>query len=44
MPNQYVLVDKLTPHFDDYHRGDIVIFEPPAGLGATPRVRPSSSA
>lgn len=31
MPNQYLLVDKLTPHFDDYHRGDIVVFEPPAG-------------
>jgi signal peptidase I len=31
MPDQYVLVDKLTPHFDDYHRGDIVVFTPPAG-------------
>ena len=30
-PNQYVLVDKLTPRFDDYHRGDIVVFTPPAG-------------
>jgi len=30
-PNQYVLVDKLTPRFDDYHRGDIVVFNPPAG-------------
>lgn len=28
-PDQYVLVDKLTPHFDDYSRGDIVVFEPP---------------
>ena len=28
-PNQYVLVDKLTPRFDDYHRGDIVVFNPP---------------
>ena len=27
--NQYVLVDKLTPRFDPYHRGDIVVFEPP---------------
>ena len=33
MPNQYVLVDKLTPRFDDYHRGDIVVFNPPASLG-----------
>ncbi|HVA87963.1 MAG TPA: signal peptidase I, partial [Candidatus Saccharimonadales bacterium] len=29
-PNQYVLVDKLTPHFNDYKRGDIVVFNPPA--------------
>jgi len=27
---QYVLVDKLTPHFDGYHRGDIIVFAPPA--------------
>lgn len=26
--DQYVLVDKLTPHFDDYSRGDIVVFHP----------------
>src|SRR5438105_6515420 len=29
-PDQYVLVAKLTPHFDQYHRGDIVVFTPPA--------------
>jgi signal peptidase I len=28
-PDQYVLVDKLTPRFDRYKRGDIVVFEPP---------------
>jgi len=28
-PDQYVLVDKLTPRFDDYSRGDIIVFEPP---------------
>lgn len=27
----YVLVDKLTPRFDTYKRGDIVVFEPPPG-------------
>jgi signal peptidase I len=27
-PDQYVLVDKLTPHFDDYSRGDIIVFNP----------------
>jgi signal peptidase I len=26
---QYVLVDKLTPRFDGYHRGDIIVFSPP---------------
>jgi signal peptidase I len=29
-PGQYVLVDKLTPRFDGYRRGDIVVFTPPA--------------
>jgi signal peptidase I len=28
-PEQYVLVDKLTPRFDTYKRGDIVVFTPP---------------
>jgi signal peptidase I len=29
-PDQYVLVDKLTPRFDAYKRGDVVVFTPPA--------------
>jgi signal peptidase I len=29
LPDQYVLVDKLTPRFDTYKRGDIVVFKPP---------------
>jgi signal peptidase I len=29
-PGQYVLVDKLTPHWDTYNRGDVVVFNPPA--------------
>jgi signal peptidase I len=29
-PQQYVLVDKLTPRFDGYHRGDIIVFKPPS--------------
>jgi signal peptidase I len=29
-PRQYVLVDKLTPRWDMYQRGDIVVFTPPA--------------
>lgn len=32
-PEQYVLVDKLTPRWDSYKRGDIVVFTPPAGGG-----------
>lgn len=28
-PDQYVLVDKLTPRFDTYKHGDIVVFNPP---------------
>ena len=28
-PDQYVLVDKLTPRFDHYKHGDIVVFNPP---------------
>ena len=30
-PGQYVLVDKLSPNFSDYKRGDVIVFEPPAG-------------
>lgn len=33
-PEQYVLVDKLTPRFDAYKRGDIVVFHPPADWGS----------
>ena len=31
-PDQYVLVDKLTPRFDPYKRGDVVVLHPPAGV------------
>jgi signal peptidase I len=30
LPDQYVLVDKLTPRWSPYGRGDIVVFDPPA--------------
>jgi signal peptidase I len=30
-PDQYVLVDKLTPRFDPFKRGDIVVLHPPTG-------------
>ena len=29
-PEQYVLVDKITPRVDPFDRGDIVVFNPPA--------------
>ena len=28
-PDQYVLVDKLTPNWDTYKLGDVVVFRPP---------------
>jgi signal peptidase I len=40
-PGHYVLVDKLTPRFDPYHLGDIVVFAPPDGEsdGSTPFIK-----
>ena len=32
LPEQYVLVDKLTPRWAPYERGDIVVFEPPEAM------------
>jgi signal peptidase I len=32
-PGEYVLIDKISPRFSDYQRGDIVVFQPPAGFG-----------
>ena len=43
-PDQYVLVDKLTPRFDTYKRGDIVVFTPPPDwVPATTRRSSSAS-
>jgi signal peptidase I len=28
---EYVLVDKLSPNWSDYKRGDVIVFEPPEG-------------
>jgi signal peptidase I len=40
-PGQYVLVDKLTPRWDAYGRGDVVVFNPPASWteDATPFIK-----
>lgn len=32
-PGEYMLIDKITPRFNDYQRGDIVVFQPPQGFG-----------
>ncbi len=37
-PGQSVLVDKLTPRFDDYSRGDIIVFPDPNG-GKVPFIK-----
>jgi signal peptidase I len=31
-PHQFVLVDKLSPIFSDYKRGDVIVFNPPKGF------------
>jgi signal peptidase I len=41
-PGQYVLVDKLTPLWSSYQRGDIVVLHPPSGWedsGDTPFIK-----
>ncbi len=35
-PGQYVLVDKLTPRWDSYSRGDVVVFSPPVDYTQNP--------
>jgi signal peptidase I len=35
-PGQYVLVDKLTPRWDSYSRGDVVVFNPPESWTSDP--------
>jgi signal peptidase I len=32
-PAEYVLIDKISPRFSNFQRGDIVVFQPPAGFG-----------
>ena len=42
LPEQYVLVDKLTPRWSPYSRGDIVVFDPPetwASGGGVPFIK-----
>jgi signal peptidase I len=42
LPDQYVLVDKLTPRWAPYTRGDIVVFDPPetwSSVGGVPFIK-----
>lgn len=38
-PGHHLVVDKLTPRFDPYSRGDIVIFRPAGDHDATPLIK-----
>jgi signal peptidase I len=40
-PTDYVLIDKVSSHFSDYRRGDIIVFNPPAGYeeGGVPFIK-----
>jgi signal peptidase I len=40
-PSEYVLIDKLSPRFGTYERGDIIVFQPPnaAGGGGVPFIK-----
>jgi signal peptidase I len=41
LENEYILIDKLSPRFSDYDRGDIVVFSPPPGYeqGGVPFIK-----
>jgi len=38
-PGQYVLIDKLSPRWADYGRGDIIVFWPPEGARDVPFIK-----
>ncbi|HEY7848038.1 MAG TPA: signal peptidase I [Candidatus Limnocylindria bacterium] len=41
LEHEYVLIDKLSPRFSEYDRGDIVVFQPPEGFeqGGVPFIK-----
>jgi signal peptidase I len=41
LEHEYILIDKLSPRFSDYDRGDIVVFNPPPGYeqGGVPFIK-----
>jgi signal peptidase I len=38
-PGQHLLIDKLTPRFDEYSRGDIIVFHPKGERDQTPFIK-----
>jgi signal peptidase I len=38
-PSDHLLIDKLTPRFDDYSRGDVVVFHPDGDTDRTPFIK-----
>lgn len=36
---EHLLIDKLTPRFDDYSRGDIIVFHPNGTVDETPYIK-----
>ena len=38
-PGEHLLFDKITPRFDDYSRGDIVVFHPQGRTDETPYIK-----
>ena len=38
-PQEHLLIDKLTPRFDDYSRGDIIVFHPKGARDQTPYIK-----
>ena len=38
-PGEHLLIDKITPRFDDYSRGDIIVFHPQGRTDQTPYIK-----
>ena len=38
-PGEHLLIDKITPRFDDYSRGDVIVFHPQGRTDETPYIK-----
>lgn len=38
-PSEHLLIDKITPRFDEYSRGDIIVFHPGGDTDTTPFIK-----